>query len=182
MPQLAYSAEATVPVDAPAEALFGYLDNHGKLSAHMDQPSWAMMGAKMEVHMDASGTQSVGSTFGFTGSFVRMPLAVDEIITERKPPFLKTWTTIGEPRLWVIGRYRMGLRIAPRSGSSLLTVFIGYDLPQGFGTRMLGWLLGGIYARWCTRRMAGDAARHFRKSDHRCRTQAPGRQSRGEQQ
>lgn len=56
----------------------------------------------------------------------------------------------------------MGFVIAPESGSSLLTVFIGYDLPRRFGTRWLGWLLGGFYAKWCTNRMANDAARHFR--------------------
>jgi hypothetical protein len=55
----------------------------------------------------------------------------------------------------------MPFRIVPQSGSSVPTVFIGYDLPQRFGSRWLGWLLGGVYAKWCTNRTAGDAARHF---------------------
>ena len=34
-------------------------------------------------------------------------------MTEGDPPRSKVWGTVGEPALWVIGRYRMGFRIAP---------------------------------------------------------------------
>jgi hypothetical protein len=162
MPGFAYSAASALAIVAPAEAVFEYLDDHRSLFAHMEQPSWAMMGSRMEIHMDARGTRSVGSKFGFTGSLLGIPLAVEEIVTQREPPRLKTWATFGEPTLWIIGRYRMGFSIIPRSGSSLLTVFIDYDLPEGLGTRALGWLLGGFYAGWCTRQMAADAARHIK--------------------
>lgn len=121
MPGFAYSAASTLPIDARADTVFGYLDDHRNLSAHMEQTSWAMMGSRMEVHMDARATRSVGSRFGFTGSFLGVPLAVEEIVTEREPPCLKTWATTGEPTLWIIGRYRMGFRIEPRSTQSLLT-------------------------------------------------------------
>lgn len=161
MPGFAFSAASALPIEAPAEAVFGYLDDPRNLSAHMEQPSWAMMGSRMEVHMDARGTRSVGSKFGFAGSFLGIPLSVEEIVTERDPPRAKAWATVGEPTLWVVGRYRMGFTIVPRSASSLLTVFIDYDLPEGPGTRALGWLLGEFYAGWCTRRMAAGAARHF---------------------
>jgi hypothetical protein len=116
----------------------------------------------MDIHIDDGGARSVGSKFGFTGSLLGIPLSVEEIVTERDPPRQKAWITVNEPTLWVIGRHRMGFSIIPHSGSSVLTVFIGYDLPQRFGIRWLGWLLGGFYAKWCTNRMAGDAARHFR--------------------
>lgn len=164
MSDFAYSTASTLPVRAAAGALFDYLDDHRGLSVHIEQRSWAMMGSRMEVHMDARETRAVGSKFGFTGSFLGVRLAVNEIVTGRDPPCLKTWATIGEPTLWVIGRYKMGFRIVPRSTSSVLTVFIDYDLPESPETRALGWLIGGLYARWCTRRMTGDAARHFRHS------------------
>lgn len=162
MPGFAYSAASALPIAASAEAVFGYLDDHRNLSAHMEQPSWAMMGSRIEVHMDARGTRCVGSKFGFTGRLLAIPLAVEEIVTQREPPRLKTWATVSEPTLWVIGRYRMGFSIVPGPASSPLPVFIDYDLPEGPGTRALGWLLGGFYARWCTRGMAADAARHFK--------------------
>ena len=161
MPGFAHSTASTHRIEAVGAALFGYLDDHRNLSAHMEQRSWAMMGSRMEVHMDARGTRAVGSTFGFTSSFFGIPLAVEEVVTERDPPRSKAWETVGEPTLWVIGRYRMGFRIVAEASWSLLTVFIDYDLPEGRGTRVAGWLVGNFYARWCTRRMAADAARHF---------------------
>nr|WP_295467820.1 SRPBCC family protein [Mesorhizobium sp.] len=162
MPEYPFSAETQVVVDASPEAVFTFLDDHRSLSAHMGQRSWMMMGSRMDIHFDEGGARSVGSTFGLTGSFLGIPLSMEEMVTERDPPRLKTWVTVIEPTLWVIGRYRMGFAIAPEPGSSELTVFIGYDLPQRFGTRWLGQLLGGFYAKWCTNRMANDAARHFR--------------------
>ena len=162
MPEYPFSAETRVVVDASPVEVFAFLDDHRNLSAHMEQTSWMMIGSRMDIHLDESGTRTVRSKFGFTGSILGIPLSVEEIVTERDPPRSKAWVTIVEPTLWVIGRYRMGFVLAPESGSSLLTVFIGYDLPRRFGIRWLGWLLGGFYAKWCTNRMANDAARHFR--------------------
>jgi hypothetical protein len=62
----------------------------------------------------------------------------------------------------VIGRYRMGYEITPRGEASLLRVFIDYGLPDSLPARWFGRMFGGLYARWCTRRMADDAAKHFR--------------------
>lgn len=165
MPGFAYSAASTRRIHASDADVFGYLDDHRNLSAHMEQRSWAMMGSRMNVHMDAGGTRAIGSRFGFAGSFLGIPLAVEEIVTERDPPRTKAWVTVGEPTLWVIGRYRMGFTVVADASSSVLTVSIEYDLPQGRGTRAAGRLLGGFYARWCTGRMAADAARHFETQD-----------------
>jgi hypothetical protein len=38
-----------------------------------------------------------------------------------------------------------------------------YALAEGLFSRWLGRLFGHYYARWCTQRMAEDAARHFQK-------------------
>jgi hypothetical protein len=55
----------------------------------------------------------------------------------------------------------MEFAIVAAPASSLLTVSIVYDLPERRGARLLGRLFGGFYARWCTNRMASDAARRF---------------------
>ncbi|MGO4562604.1 hypothetical protein [Rhizobiales bacterium 3FA27D7] len=99
MSGFAHSASSTRQIEAADAAVFGYLDDHRNLSAHMEQRSWAMMGSRMNVNMDAGGTHAVGSRFGFTGSFLGIPLAVEEIVTERDPPGLKTWVTVREPTL-----------------------------------------------------------------------------------
>jgi hypothetical protein len=78
-----------------------------------------MLGSRMDFHADAGGTRSVGSRFGFTGTIVGIPLAVEEIVVEREPPRTKSWSTVGERKLWVIehspppikGRYSRGSSI-----------------------------------------------------------------------
>ena len=87
-----------------------------------------------------------------------------EVVTEYLPPYSKTWETRGEPRLLVIGPYRMGFVISPRVGGSLVKVFIDYRLPERGCSRLFGRLLGDSYAGWCTRRMTQDAVESFRNA------------------
>ena len=148
-----------VDVDASADNLFANLDDHRRLAGHMEKPSLMLAGATMRVEADAQQGQSVGSRIRVSGRVLGMDLAVEEVITERRPPWRKTWETSGEPRLLVIGAYRMGFTISPQKAGSRLAVFIDYQLPQRGFARVLGWLFGRAYAAWCTRRMTGDAAR-----------------------
>ena len=56
----------------------------------------------------------------------------------------------------------MGYEITPWGpAASQLRVFINYALPSRGLSRLLGWLLGRLYARWCTRRMVKDAIAQF---------------------
>ena len=88
-------------------------------------------------------------------------LAVEEVITERAPPLRKTWETRGEPRLLVVGSYRMGFIISPKGDRSRLSVFIDYQLPLRGVAYLLALIFGRVYAAWCTRRMATDAVAAF---------------------
>jgi hypothetical protein len=88
-------------------------------------------------------------------------LSVDEVVASREPPVGKSWETIGEPRLWVIGRYRMGFELSPKPAGTTLRVFIEYLRPASGLPRLLGRFFGGTYARWCTRQMVTDAQKHF---------------------
>ena len=149
-----------VDVNADAQRLFAHLDNHRRLAAHMDKPSVMMAGATMQVETDALQGQTIGSLIRVTGQVLGMHLVVEEVVIERAPPLLKTWETRGEPRLLVIGGYRMGFPISPQGELSRLVVFIDYHLPHGF-PRLLGLLFARAYAAWCTRRMATDAVAAF---------------------
>lgn len=90
-----------------------------------------------------------------------IPLSLEEVITERTVPHKKVWETIGTPKLLVMAHYRMGCQLTPKGDSSLLRVYIDYSLPNRVLASWLGGLLGGVYARWCTKQMANDAASHF---------------------
>ena len=152
--------ESAVKLNAPPEAAFAYLDDFRKLSAHMEKRSAAMMGSKMNISTDVLGGRVVGSKVRMEGRILRMMLSLEEIVTEREPPYRKAWQTV-EAKLLVIGQYRLGFTLSPSDHGSLLRVFIDYDLPPQGPARWLGRLFGKTYARWCTEQMANDAVAHF---------------------
>ena len=117
----------------------------------------AKAGATMRVETDGQKGQAVGSVIRITGRVLGVKLAVDEVVSERVPPLRKTWETRGEPRLPVIGSYRMGFTIAALGNRSRLVVFIDYQLPPSGLSHGLGLLFGRTYAAWCARQMTTDA-------------------------
>ena len=149
-------------VAAKPEVLFAFLDDHARLARHMEKPSLMTVGGAFHVETDDLHGRALGSVIRMSGSVLGVGMWVEEIVTEYSPPHSKTWETRGEPRLLVIGGYRMGFTISPRAGGSHLTVFIDYRLPERGIARLLGRLLGRSYARWCTRRMVQDAVSLFR--------------------
>jgi hypothetical protein len=146
-----------VVVAADPDTVFARLDDHRRLASHMEKPSLMTAGSSMRIETDSLGGQAVGSVIRMMGRVLGVSLSLDEVVTERTPPWRKAWETVGEPRLLVIGAYRMGFEIAAEGGASRLTVFIDYRLPSRGLARGLGLLLGRNYAAWCTRRMANDA-------------------------
>lgn len=157
----AHHDELKVEVDAPPAALFAHLDDHERLGSHMEKPSMMMMGGRMSYEFDADKGRAVGSVIRMGGSFLWLRLFVEEVVTVRDPPRLKTWETHGVPRLVIIGGYRMGFEISPANATSRLRVFIDYQRPSGVIGQVLGSLFAPLYARWCVSRMAKDAERHF---------------------
>jgi hypothetical protein len=153
--------ETTVTVPATPEATFSFLDDHARLSSHMSKRSWMMAGSRMSIEMDDAQGRSIGSRIRLSGRILGLHLSVDEVVTERNPPARKVWRTTVPPRLLIIGSYRMGFNVQQQSDKSRLLVFIDYALPEGVLTRWLGRAVGGLYAQWCTNRMANDAAAYF---------------------
>jgi hypothetical protein len=143
------------------DAVFNHVDDHERLSSHMTRSSWMMGGGRMDVQLDAERGRRLGSRIRMSGRAFGLQLSLEEVVGEYDPPRHKSWETVGEPRLLIIGRYRMGFDVGPQSGGSKLRVFIDYELPQG--TRG-GWLIAKLaswYAAWCTQRMVEDAVAHF---------------------
>ncbi|CAM4302523.1 Polyketide cyclase/dehydrase/lipid transport protein [Novosphingobium lubricantis] len=114
----------------------------------------------MKLRLDEAQGRGVGAKIALEGRMLGIALRVEEVITEYRPPAQKVWETIGEPRLLVIGSYRMGFTVEPQPTGSLLAVFIDYELPSGLWG-VLGRLAGPFYARWCSLNMAKAVARRF---------------------
>lgn len=157
-----FHREATTDLHAHSGAVFALLDDHRRLAGHMEKPSLMMAGATMKIETDGRHGQAIGSQIRLRGQVLGIALAVDEVVVQYEPPWRKAWETIGEPRMLVIGAYRMGFEIASRMDQgregSRLRVWIDYGLPTGVLGGWLGSALGGIYAGWCTRQMVLDAS------------------------
>jgi hypothetical protein len=155
------SYEAHGKVDAAPPDLFDALDDPRRLSRHMDKRSMAMMGSAMDITTDERGGRDLGSVMRMRGRVLGVRIELEQVVTERQPPTSKAWETVGEPRLMVIGSYRMGFRIQPAAGGSELTVYIEYKPPRGLVPGLLGAVLGSAYAKWCCERMVADARQAF---------------------
>jgi hypothetical protein len=154
-------AEATCEVRSAPSAIFEYIDKPERLSAHMARRSWQLAGAAMVIETDAAGGRAVGSHIRLAGRMLGIPLSVEGKVVRREPPNLKAWETVGEPRLLVIGRYRMRVNIDARGDRAHVMIAIDYALPAKALTRWLGMLFGPMYARWCVRQMAQDLVHQF---------------------
>lgn len=115
----------------------------------------------MTIDLDDGRGQQIGSRIRLGGRLFGLDLHVETRVIERDPPVRKVWETVSEPRLLVIGRYRMGFESIAAQGGRQLKVFIEYDDPRSGMSRVLGKLLGAAYARWCVRRMVEDAIARF---------------------
>ena len=158
---LPFHDESTALVKVPVDQVFAHLDDPKALAAHMGESSMMMMGSRMSTEVDAEGGRTIGSKIRMDGRMMGIPLSLEEVITERQVPSRKVWESIGAPKLLIIAHYRMGFELTPDANATQVRVFIDYSLPATAPGSWLGGLLGGTYARWCTRQMADDAARHF---------------------
>src|SRR6185295_3237882 len=89
-----FHEETVVAVQASLERVFEYLDDFHKLSSHMEKRSGMMMGSRMRIRADAEGGRSVGSKVQMAGTMLGMHLSLEEVVTEREPPFRKAWKTL----------------------------------------------------------------------------------------
>ncbi len=153
--------EGEALIGAPATRVFDWLDDPRHLAAHMNRSSAMMAGGSMELFLDEMQGRAVGSHIRMRGRILGWPLALDEVVTEREPPIRKVWETVGEPTLWVIDRYRMGLHLRPEASGCHVRVFIDFDLPASPFLHWLARWMSGPYAAWCVEQMLAAAREAF---------------------
>lgn len=152
--------ESAALLNAAIGDAFAYLDDFKQLSAHMAKSSAMMFGSRMTIETDERDGRAVGSSVRMQGTMLGMKLALEEVVVEHEPPRRKVWQTV-DARLLVIGQYQLGFDLEPAGRGTRARIFIDYDLPEKAPARWLGRLFARMYARWCTARMAADAAQHF---------------------
>ena len=153
--------EKTLVVPASPEEIFTFVDDHRNFSSHMNKSSWIMAGSRLETKIDEGHGQKIGSHIKMDGTILGIKLFLDEVITKYEPPIRKEWQTVGELNLLVIGHYKLGLEIASDKNYSILKIYIDYNLPKGFATKLLGLVFADFYAKWCVHQMLQDTAHNF---------------------
>lgn len=152
--------ENSTSVPTSANELFDYIDDHKLFSSHMNKLSWMMGGGgRMDVSIDEGRGQKVGSHIRMSGRAFGIGLYLDEVVTRYEPPYLKTWKTVGTPKLLIIGHYQKGIEIKPQDNNSHLHVSIDYDLPKK--NTWLGKLFSTAYAKWCVQQMIKGVSENF---------------------
>jgi len=155
--------ESSIALKTVPKEIFAYIDDHKSFSSHMAKPSWMMGGGSMKVTMDKGNGQRIGSHIRLNGKAFGINLFLDEVITKYTPPHIKSWETVGTPKLLVIGSYKMGIEIKEEDNGSNVHVFIDYQLPKT--NIWLGILFSKLYAKWCVHKMIRGAREHFTKED-----------------
>ena len=155
--------EHSADIAATDSEVFAFVDDHAQFSSHMSESSWMMGGSQMSTRIDEGKGQAVGSHIVMSGTVLGFPLELDEVVTVHHPPREKVWETVGQPRLLVIGRYRMRVTLLPTTNGSHVTVTIDYGLPDGALTYWLGKLFGAMYAKWCVKQMLNGVVTHFKQ-------------------
>lgn len=154
-----FDCSAVIP--ATPQEVFDHLDDPQRLGAHMSGGSPMMLGGTLRYRLDAGRGREVGSVIRLDGRMMGLAIHVEEVITERVPPVRKIWQTVGTPRMIIIQDYRFGFEIVSTPGGTALRGFIDYTLPRGAAGRLLGFLAGPFYARWCVRGMVEGTRNTF---------------------
>lgn len=153
--------EKSIEVNATADELFNFADNHNNFASHMNQSSMMMGGGSMKTELDTQGGKAVGSHIKMYGSAFGINTFLDEVITIHEPPRHKEWQTVGDLKILVIGHYKLGFHIEPTAQGSKFTVYIDYDQPKSLGSKILYTFFSKMYANWCVMQMINGVKQHF---------------------
>jgi len=152
--RIAHEERSTL-IGASPEVIFARLDDPARLGRHMAKPSLMMLGGAMTYELDKAKGQAVGSLIRMSGRAAGIKLSVEERVTERDPPWRKTWETVDRPRLAVMDWYRMGFTLSSEAEGTRLVAFIDYR-PSGWPL-LVGLPIARAYAGWCLGQILRDA-------------------------
>ncbi len=127
------------------------------LAAHMKQSSTMMAGGSIDISLDEGQGRQVGSHIRMRGRALGLPLALDEVVIEHAPSFRKVWESVGAPRLWVRGSYRMGVDLSRQGSGCTVSVCIDYNFPSSPVLRWRARWISRSRAAWCVEQMVAAA-------------------------
>jgi hypothetical protein len=152
---------------ASPEAVFDCLDDLGVTGMHMAKSSMPMMGGKMELKFLTSHQSGLYTRYRWTGKVLWWVLDFTVEVTKWIKDKEKTWETIGPAQIILYSGFQMNLKIETNSVETIANLSISYEKPKGVFNKVLCFLLGSFYARWCLKNMLNDTEKQLHSTLHR---------------
>ena len=148
-------------IHSPPQKVFAFMDDLSKTGMHMTENSMMMMGSKLMLEQLPGPCRGVGATFHWHGKVMGMPVDITETVTKWIEGQEKVWETIGQPKIIILGWYRMILKTKPSKEGTLASLQIDYTQPDGWFYKLLYFLLSRWYCNWCLNNMLNDTKRNL---------------------
>lgn len=141
---------------APADKVFGYLDDLGVTGMHMTKSSAMMMGSKLQLKFLTNHRTGMGSRYQWTGTMMGMKMDFTVEVTKWVEGVEKIWETTGEAKMIIYSWYRMHLLVYPEGNAAQAELSITYEKPRNWFARIISFLFADLYCNWCLRKMLND--------------------------
>jgi len=141
---------------ASPEEVFDCLDDLGITGMHMTESSMPMMGGKMDFEFLTEQKKGLHTKYKWTGKVLWRDMDFTVSVTKWIRGKEKVWETIGITKLIIFSWFRMNLKIRKVPEGSAAHLSISYEKPSGLLNRILCFLLGSWYCKWCITNMLRD--------------------------
>lgn len=139
------------------EKAFAYMDNIGNTGMHMTKSSMPMMGSKLELKQLSENATGLNSKFRWFGKMMGFTMDFTVVVTKWIKDKEKVWETIGEPKMIILGWYKMHLVLSPEGKNTKAELSLAYTKPTGLFFKFIAFFLAPFYANWCLNNMLQDS-------------------------
>lgn len=156
--------EQTMLYQASSKDVFECMDDLGVAGMHMTESSMPMMGGKMNLEFLTVQKKGINTKYRWTGKVLWMPLDFTVLVTKWTEDKEKTWETIDNPKMIIFSWFRMHLKVERMENGSIAFLSISYEKPKGLFNKILCYLLGDWYSKWCLINMLNDTKKRLSMS------------------
>jgi hypothetical protein len=140
-------------IQASPEKVFDCIDDLGVSGMHMTESSMPMMGGKMDLEFLTPYKTGFHTKYRWTGKVLWWNMDFTVLVTNWIRGKEKTWETIGISKLIIYSWFRMNLKVGRDSTGTIALLSISYEKPKGFLNKILCFLVGNWYCKWCINNM-----------------------------
>ena len=153
--------ERIATFNASAKDVFNCMDDLGVTGMHMTESSMPMMGGKMKLEFLTAQKTGLNTKYRWTGKVLWMNLDFTVQVTHWVRDREKIWETVGNPRIIIYSWFSMHLKVEGSDALTKASLSISYERPKDLFGKVVCFLLGDWYSKWCLRNMLHDTEKRF---------------------